>query len=290
MTTTQEPQESLPPTQGWTGPYGNVISAYQSKGESWPAAVDRGLAAGFTGAVCYFTPGTKPSWDARLSGLAAAHGTDPLTVQVTVRTHDDAGLAAILEAKPAAWRLIYDYWQEVDKPRNGVVGNATAIASYRAVYAAAAAVCREHGAELPWPEFTEWSVDRHNAAKPDLAALLPDPDDIAGVLWSLPIYNLKDVVDEQIADVTGWMAAHAPGKPWGCMMTCVTVPAIGATDAQKQLQATLATRYWTRTKAAGAACTGWFNWTYDGTGIDGDSRYETNPYLATALRDFQPTA
>ncbi|MFL6138816.1 MAG: hypothetical protein ACJ74O_13585 [Frankiaceae bacterium] len=271
-------------------PYGNVFSVQQQAGERWETAADRAVKAGATGLDIYFTPGVKPSWDSRLAGFAALRGDVPLTIQVTVRTHDDAGLRDIVAHWPKAWRLQYNIWQEVDKPANGVIGDPTKTAAYKADYHSAAAILRAAGFELPWLEFTEWSIDPGNAKRPDLTTLLPAAADYRGILWSAPSYDGRDHVDVQIKAITDWMAAHAPGKPWGCMMTCFTIPATGATDAQKQMQAAQATKYWTRTRAAGADTTGWFNWNYGGTGVNGNSRYEDNPYLAKALAAFRATA
>lgn len=271
-----------------TRPYGNVASVQQRAGESWPAAVDRALKAGFTGAVCYFSG--KPSWDARLAGLKALHPNTSLTVQVTTNAHDDAGLREVIANWPAAWRLMYNIRQEVDRPDKAVIGNATATAAYKAQYHAAAAILRSAGLELPWLEFTEWSVDPDNAKRPDLASLLPADADYRGILWSVPSYDGKDHVDVQIKAITTWMAAECPGKPWGCMMTCFTVPATGATDAQRQMQGAQATKYWTGTRAAGAETTGWFGWNYGGIGVNGNSLWDDNPYLAKALAIFRAAA
>lgn len=264
--------------------YPKIASPMANSGETWAAAAVRTLGYGYNGVVRYFSG--APSWDAQLSALAAAHP-GPMFLQVTAKTHSDAGLAAILKAAPAAWSVTYNIFQE---PEDNLT-TAAQQAQYRADYAAAAKVCRTAGAGLPWVEWQEWTLDPTNTKGWNLANFTPATGDFGGVLWSLFEYGEKappaDRLAAQIARITAAMAKYAPGQPWALMAAAYTLePAAGPfTTVQLAAQAAWMQKSYDLTRAAGSTGWAWFDYQMAGTGgASGEARVSANPTALATLK------
>jgi hypothetical protein len=280
VTVTAPPPPPPPPPP--TVAYPKVASVQQNSGEPWADAVVRNLSYGFNGAVRYLPGGTLPAWDATFQALAAKAGTQPLNIQLTAKTHDDAGLRAVLSNLPAAWKpgFIYNIYQE---PEDNL-SDAASQAAYRGWYTAAAKVTRAFSwAKLPWVEWHEY------AGNWDLTNFTPPAADFGGVLWSLFEYGEKDRLDTQVPHITSMMARYAPGKPWALMAGAYTLEPVGGpfTQAQLDAQAAWMKKHFTLTKAAGSQGWAWYNVSFSGTGgAAGEARVEKNPGTLSTLKGF----
>ena len=283
-TETSAPADSTPTsTVIGKGPYPKVASVQQKTGESWADACVRTMSYGFSGCVRYLPSGKLPAWDASFQALAAQVGDWPVSILLTAKTHDDAGLADVLTHLPAAWKaqFIYNVYQE---PEDNLTDTA-AQAAYRDAYRQAAAVTRSYGANLPWVEWQEWTVDPVNNRGWDLANFTPRSEDFGGVLWSLFEYGEKNRLDDQISRVTRAMDTYAPGKPWRLMAGAYTLENPPFTDAQELAQANWLKNSFQKSKAAGSLGWAWFNFDFPGTGGPaGESRVEANGYALNELK------
>jgi len=267
-----------------------VASVQQRTGETWAQAVERVMTYGFNGAVRYLPSGTKPSWDAQLQALAAAKGSEAINLQLTAKTHDDAGLTAVLTNLPDAWRagFIYNIFQEPED--NWHAGQFTA-ATYKGWYADAAATITAYNAANPtkavsgpWVEWQEWSLDPSNGQW-DLSQLVPAAGDFDGVLWSFFEYHERDRIAAMVTEITNFMSAHTAGKPWGFMASCYTLhPYQGPfTDAQLHAQANWLQNSYDAAKSAGLSEWAWYNVQFQTGTAAGEGRIELNPYALAIL-------
>jgi hypothetical protein len=266
-----------------TTTYPVVASIFQNTNEQWADAAVRNKGYGYNGFVRYLPAGRLPSWDSQFQALASKLGSEPINLQLTYKTHDDAGLAQVLSALPEPWRPGFkvNYFQE---PEDNLL-DAASQKAYRDTYARMAAVCRRFSwASLPWVEWQEWTLDPLNTHGWDLANFAPAATDYAGVLWSFFEYGQKDRIAAQVLRVVAAMAHYAPGKPWALMASAYTIPASGATDAQRQAQAAWLSKAFSSLKAAGCQGFAWYDYLQPGTGgSSGESRLELNPYAAPLL-------
>lgn len=261
-------------------PYAVVASLQEEPRESWAQAADRTLGYGFDGLVRYLPLGERPRWDAQFRELAALHGTEPLRIQLTAKTHGDAGLADVLSHLPAAWKpgFVYNIYQEPEDD----LREPAAAAAYRQAYADAAKITRRYGVQLPWVEWQEWTLDPANPNGWDLADFRPPAEDVGGVLWSLFEYGQVDRLDQQVERITAAMRHYYPGKPWALMAAGYELPADPG-DAALRAQAAWLERSFSLTKAAGSSGWAWFN---ANTSAEVEFRVERNPRALRALRSL----
>jgi len=253
-----------------------VASVEQVSGESWADACIRTMTYGYNGCVRSLPAGHLPAWDSTFQALAAKVGDRPVSIQLTAKTHDNAGLADVLSHLPAAWKplFIYNIYQE---PEDNLL-DAASQASYRAAYTDAATVTRKYGVSLPWVEWQQWTVDPTNTKGWNPANFTPPAADFGGVLWSLYEYGERQRVDGQVQTITAAMAKYAPGKPWGLMAGGDTLQGTTLTATQESAQAEWLRRSYAATRAAGSTTYGWFNFYWPGTGgAAGECRIERNP-------------
>lgn len=202
-----------------------VSAVHPKPGQTWPDAYrEQVIELGATSVFYYFTPGSRPTWNANLASIPSDHD-----ILISTKVDDPAAIQAFVDQVPRTRTgLIYfHYWQEPEDNFPTAADQAT----YRARAKAMAAIVKSHPRMRFGVELMQWTL-RPASGRDWKAWVIPEMDFIG---WSVYCDNHGDgdrtgdgkaavdlVADAMAADGRVWGAFA-----WGCPLNPASTTSTG---------------------------------------------------------------